>query len=102
VKKNLPKKADELRRELDLVRRLVTRIEESMSLYRNGEAIHEPTVARETFEVFGAGDRIIPTGRLILIVDEDTPEATKQANRAADIVVGNVDTAGMQREELFG
>lgn len=97
----LAAKADQLRRELDLQALLVTRSEEGMSLYRDGGAIHEATVAREVFDVSGAGDTVIATLGLMLAAGEDMPEAMKQANRAAGIVVGKLGTAVVTQEELF-
>jgi rfaE bifunctional protein kinase chain/domain len=94
-------KAEQLRRALQLDALLVTRSEEGMSLYREGQAIHEPTVAREVFDVSGAGDTVIGTLGLMLAAGEDMPEAVKIANRAAGIVVGKVGTAVLTQEELF-
>jgi rfaE bifunctional protein kinase chain/domain len=97
----LAAKADKLRRELALTALLVTRSEDGMSLYREGEAIHEPTVAREVFDVSGAGDTVIATLGLMLAAGLDMPEAMQAANRAAGIVVGKLGTAVVTQEELF-
>jgi rfaE bifunctional protein kinase chain/domain len=97
----LAAKADKLRRELALTALLVTRSEDGMSLYREGEAIHEPTVAREVFDVSGAGDTVIATLGLMLAAGEDMPQAMRQANRAAGIVVGKLGTAVVTQQELF-
>jgi rfaE bifunctional protein kinase chain/domain len=97
----LAAKADKLRRELELTALLVTRSEEGMSLYREGEATHEPTVAREVFDVSGAGDTVIATLGLMLATGLDMPEAMQVANRAAGIVVGKLGTAVVTQQELF-
>jgi rfaE bifunctional protein kinase chain/domain len=97
----LAAKADKLRRELELTALLVTRSEEGMSLYREGEATHEPTVAREVFDVSGAGDTVIATLGLMLAAGLDMPEAMQVANRAAGIVVGKLGTAVVTQQELF-
>jgi rfaE bifunctional protein kinase chain/domain len=97
----LAAKADKLRRELELTALLVTRSEEGMSLYREGEATHEPTVAREVFDVSGAGDTVIATLGLMLAAGLDMPGAMQVANRAAGIVVGKLGTAVVTQQELF-
>jgi len=96
----LARKAEALRGELDLDALLVTRSEEGMSLYRAGEALHEPARAREVFDVSGAGDTVIATLGTMLAVGADYAQAVHVANVAAGIVVGKLGTAVVQREEL--
>ncbi len=96
----LTSKAESLRRELDLDALLVTRSEEGMTLYRAGEALHEPALAREVYDVSGAGDTVIATLATMLAVGADYAEAVHVANVAAGIVVGKLGTAVVQREEL--
>jgi rfaE bifunctional protein kinase chain/domain len=97
----LASKAEKLRRELNLDALLVTRSEEGMSLYRDGDVIHEPTVAHEVFDVSGAGDTVIATLGLMLASGQELRQAMKIANRAAGIVVGKLGTAVVTQEELF-
>lgn len=97
----LTRKADALRQELGLQGLLVTRSEEGMTLYREGERLHELTQAREVFDVSGAGDTVIATLAVMLARGASMPEAVVVANRAAGIVVGKLGTAVVQREELF-
>ena len=96
----LAQKAEALRRELDLNALLVTRSEEGMTLYRAGEALHEPARAREVYDVSGAGDTVIATLGAMLAVGADYREAVHVANVAAGIVVGKLGTAVVSREEL--
>ncbi|MFA5240946.1 MAG: D-glycero-beta-D-manno-heptose-7-phosphate kinase [Sulfuricella sp.] len=98
----LTRKAQALRSQLDLAALLVTRSEEGMTLYREGETLHEPTQAREVFDVSGAGDTVIATLGTMLAAGADLPEAVQLANRAAGIVVGKLGTAVVSHEELFG
>jgi bifunctional ADP-heptose synthase (sugar kinase/adenylyltransferase) len=63
--------------------------------------LHEPTQAREVFDVSGAGDTVIATLGTMLAAGADLPEAVQLANRAAGIVVGKLGTAVVSREELF-
>ena len=96
----LTRKAEGLRRELELDALLVTRSEEGMTLYREGCALHEPARAREVFDVSGAGDTVIATLGVMLAVGADYAQAVHVANVAASIVVGKLGTAVVQREEL--
>lgn len=98
----LTRKAQELRTALDLEGLLVTRSEEGMTLYRAGQRLHEPTQAREVFDVSGAGDTVIATLALMLACGADLEHAVRTANRAAGIVVGKLGTAVVHRQELFG
>ncbi|MDP3686686.1 MAG: D-glycero-beta-D-manno-heptose-7-phosphate kinase [Sulfurimicrobium sp.] len=97
----LTQKAQALRSELGLEALLVTRSEEGMTLYRDGETLHEPTQAREVFDVSGAGDTVIATLGAMLAAGADLSEAVQFANRAAGIVVGKLGTAVVSAEELF-
>ncbi len=97
----LTRKAQELRAQLDLQALLVTRSEEGMTLYRAGDTLNEPALAREVFDVSGAGDTVIATLGVMLAAGADLPEAMRMANRAAGIVVGKLGTAVVSREELF-
>jgi rfaE bifunctional protein kinase chain/domain len=54
-------KAQALRSQLQLDALLVTRSEEGMTLFRADGALHQPTFAREVFDVSGAGDTVIGT-----------------------------------------
>jgi rfaE bifunctional protein kinase chain/domain len=97
----LARKAEQLRRELDLQALLVTRSEEGMTLYRESGMLHEPARAREVYDVSGAGDTVIATLAVMLASGADLPEAVRLANRAAGIVVGKLGTAVVHREELL-
>ncbi|TAJ77670.1 MAG: D-glycero-beta-D-manno-heptose-7-phosphate kinase [Gallionellaceae bacterium] len=97
----LSAKAQKLRAELKLDALLVTRSEEGMSLFRAGDVLHEPTQAREVFDVSGAGDTVIATLAVMLASGADMPEAVRIANRAAGVVVGKLGTAVVSREEIL-
>lgn len=81
---------------------LVTRGEEGMSLYERGGAVtHIPAVAREVFDVTGAGDTTIGVFSLSLAAGASFKEAAFLANQAAGIAVGKVGTATVSKEELM-
>jgi rfaE bifunctional protein kinase chain/domain len=94
-------KAQKLRTDLQLEALLVTRSEEGMSLFREQEVMHEPTHAREVFDVSGAGDTVIATLAVMLASGADMGEAVRIANRAAGVVVGKLGTAVVSREEIL-
>jgi D-beta-D-heptose 7-phosphate kinase/D-beta-D-heptose 1-phosphate adenosyltransferase len=60
-----------------------------------------PAVAREVFDVSGAGDTVIAALSASIIAGLNTTEALHLANLAAGIVVGKVGTAAVTREELL-
>ena len=97
---DLAARAEKLRDDLSLDALLVTRSEEGMSLFTAGNAIHEPTQAREVFDVSGAGDTVIATIGLMLAAGLPVADAVKIANRAAGVVVGKLGTATVSRAEL--
>lgn len=97
---DLQEKARALRRNLDLQALLLTRSEEGMTLFRDGEPHHQPTQAREVFDVSGAGDTVIAGMGLAMAAGLDLPEAMQLANAAAGVVVGKLGTAVCSFDEL--
>lgn len=97
----LTEKAQNLRSKLKLDALLLTRSEEGMSLYSEGSVLHAPALAREVYDVSGAGDTVIATMAVALASGVAIPEAMNLANRAAGIVVGKLGTATVTKEELF-
>ncbi|MEQ1518005.1 MAG: D-glycero-beta-D-manno-heptose-7-phosphate kinase [Usitatibacteraceae bacterium] len=98
---DLARRAEILRMELDLEALLVTRSEEGMSLFTAAGATHEPTQAREVYDVSGAGDTVIATLGLMMAAGVGMSDAMRIANRAAGVVVGKLGTATVTREELI-
>ncbi|HRF73498.1 MAG TPA: D-glycero-beta-D-manno-heptose-7-phosphate kinase [Accumulibacter sp.] len=96
----LARKAEALRSALGLEALLVTRSEEGMSLFHAAGAVHQQAVAREVFDVSGAGDTVIATLAVMLACGADWPEAVQAANVAAGVVVGKLGTAVVGRAEL--
>jgi D-beta-D-heptose 7-phosphate kinase/D-beta-D-heptose 1-phosphate adenosyltransferase len=81
---------------------LITRGEAGMSLFQRGrEPLHLPTVAREVFDVTGAGDTVVGVLALALAVGAPLPQAAQLANIAAGIVVGEFGTVPVNREQLL-
>ena len=82
---------------------LVTRSERGMTLQSKvGEPLHLPALAREVFDVTGAGDTVISAMAAGLASQDSLENSTRLANVAAGLVVGKVGTATVTREELEG
>ncbi|MCX7974289.1 MAG: D-glycero-beta-D-manno-heptose-7-phosphate kinase [Candidatus Aminicenantes bacterium] len=80
---------------------ILKRGEQGMTVFERGKRpIHIPTVAREVFDVTGAGDTVIATASLALLAGATIEEAALLANAAAGIVVGKIGTATVSPEEL--
>ena len=97
----LAKKAAAVRDQYNFEALLVTRSEEGMSLFTQDEAVHEPTQAREVYDVSGAGDTVIATIGLMLAAGATMTDAMRIANRAAGVVVGKLGTATVTQQELI-
>ncbi|WP_050479450.1 D-glycero-beta-D-manno-heptose-7-phosphate kinase [Herbaspirillum rhizosphaerae] len=100
TEEELTAKAQNLRQALELEALLLTRSEEGMTLYLENEVVNFPAVAREVFDVSGAGDTVIATLAVMLGNGAALPEAVRIANLAGGIVVGKLGTATVTREEL--
>ncbi|RMG56173.1 MAG: bifunctional D-glycero-beta-D-manno-heptose-7-phosphate kinase/D-glycero-beta-D-manno-heptose 1-phosphate adenylyltransferase HldE [Gammaproteobacteria bacterium] len=80
---------------------LVTRSEQGMTLLMAGEApFHQPTRAREVYDVTGAGDTVISTLAAGLAAGLEMRQAVLLANMAAGIVVGKLGTATVTVPEI--
>jgi D-beta-D-heptose 7-phosphate kinase/D-beta-D-heptose 1-phosphate adenosyltransferase len=67
---------------------------------KDEEAVHHHTMAREVFDVSGAGDTVIATMALSLAGGLSNRDSAELANFAGSIVVGKVGTATVSREEI--
>jgi D-beta-D-heptose 7-phosphate kinase/D-beta-D-heptose 1-phosphate adenosyltransferase len=83
---------------------LVTLGAHGMALFSEDESdpFHIPTVAREVFDVSGAGDTVIATYVLGLAAGASETEATVLANHAGGTVVRHVGTVPVDLDELLG
>jgi len=80
---------------------VVTRGEEGMSIFEgNGQSWTIPAVARQVYDVTGAGDTVVSTLALAISAKASLPDAAVLANQAAGIVVGMVGTATVTRSQL--
>ncbi len=85
---------------------LVTRGEKGMALFAQDSQRKTPywipTVAREVFDVSGAGDTVIAVFAAAIAAGADWPDAAMLANAAAGVVVGKMGTATVAPQELLG
>jgi len=73
---------------------VITRGEEGMTLFMaDGRKEHLPTVAREVYDVTGAGDTVVSVLAVSLAAGATMVEAAMMANHAAGMVIREVGTA---------
>ncbi|WP_090561025.1 bifunctional D-glycero-beta-D-manno-heptose-7-phosphate kinase/D-glycero-beta-D-manno-heptose 1-phosphate adenylyltransferase HldE [Belnapia rosea] len=93
--------AEHVMAEAGLAALLCTRAGRGMVLVRAGAgATSVPALAREVFDVSGAGDTVIATLALVHASGQPLEEAMRIANAAAGIVVGKLGTATVGADEL--
>jgi len=81
---------------------IITRGDEGMAVFEpHQEPFLVSTVAKEVFDVTGAGDTVIGTMALALGTGAGVIDAARLANYAAGIVVGKVGTATVNPQELI-
>ncbi len=99
---NLMHVAERLLNEVRPALLLITLGELGMLLCQHGQRpFHIPTVAREVFDVSGAGDTVIATFTLAIAAGASPLEAAIVSNHAAGIVVGKAGTATVAPAELL-
>lgn len=93
--------ARRIRERLNCESVLITRGEHGMMLLeRDSAPVYVETVAREVYDVTGAGDTVIATLAAALAARASLAEAAALANHAAGIVVGKLGTATASADEL--
>ncbi len=100
--KSLPQSGDTLRKGLGLEHLLITLGEGGMALFtRKDKPVFIPTVAREVFDVSGAGDTVIAAFTAAIVAGATPVEAAHLSNIAAGIVVGKLGTAVASPKEIL-
>lgn len=94
--------ADYFFEKLDLPAVLITRGGQGMSLVkREGGILHIPALAREVYDVTGAGDTVIAVLGLCRAAGAGLEDAARIANAAAGLVVGEVGTSVVRKRQLL-
>ena len=89
-----------LKDQIDLTVSLITLSEKGVAIFDNELRIY-PTVAREVFDVTGAGDTILASLGFALSCNKDIDEAIKFANLASGVVVGKIGSATATLNEII-
>jgi len=97
----LHERAQALRRAQGFDAILLTRSGEGISLFDDAGHVQVPAMAREVFDVTGAGDTVIAVLAVLLACGVDLRTALPVVNRAGGIVVGKFGAAHASFEELF-
>ncbi len=98
----LPQSGDSLRKALGLKHLLITLGEGGMALFtQKNKPVFIPTLAKEVFDVSGAGDTVISAFTAAIVAGATPVEAAYFSNIAAGIVVGKLGTAVASPEEIL-
>ncbi|MEA1920845.1 MAG: D-glycero-beta-D-manno-heptose-7-phosphate kinase, partial [Campylobacterota bacterium] len=89
-----------LKKECELDRSMITLSEDGIGIYDDGGVKRFPTVAREVFDVTGAGDTVIASLAFALSGGMSIDEAAKFSNLAAGVVVGKIGSATVTLDEI--
>lgn len=81
---------------------LLTLSEKGMAIFNSSQRTftHFETVAKEVYDVTGAGDTVISVFTAAMVCDSTPEEATVLSNHAAGITVGEIGTASVTKAEL--
>ena len=97
--KSLNDAIKKLKQQLELNVSVITLSEQGIAVFDNELRIH-PTVAKEVFDVTGAGDTVLASLGFALSFDNDIDEAIKFANLASGVVVGKIGSASASIDEI--
>ena len=79
---------------------LITLSEDGIAVLDNTTVTKKPTVAREVYDVTGAGDTVLASLGFALSLGHDIYESIEFANLAAGIVVGKLGSATVTLDEI--
>lgn len=98
-KESLKNALSKLKQECELTISMITLSEEGIATYEDEMKIF-PTVAKEVFDVTGAGDTVIASIAYALSAGENIDKAASFANLAAGVVVGKIGSATVSLDEI--
>ncbi|MGE5582063.1 MAG: bifunctional D-glycero-beta-D-manno-heptose-7-phosphate kinase/D-glycero-beta-D-manno-heptose 1-phosphate adenylyltransferase HldE [Bacillota bacterium] len=90
----------EIKDRLNFENIVVTRSEKGLSLLNDNKAMHIPTLAKEVFDVSGAGDTVAAVLFAAYVTGIQPCDAAQLANIAAGVVVGKVGTYAITKYEI--
>lgn len=89
-----------LKKSCNLEYSLITLSEDGIGIL--DDKLHKlPTIAKEVFDVTGAGDTVIAALAFMLAQNEDILSSIQFANAAAAVVVGKIGSAVATKQEIF-
>ena len=97
--KSLHEAGEVLRKSLELDYAVITLSEDGMAIFGD-EVIKVPTVAREVFDVTGAGDTVLASFGYALSCGLDIKDSALFATSAAAVVVGKLGSATVSLDEI--
>ena len=98
--KDIENTSKDLLKKYDIKNILLTRSEKGISLINNESIVHFSEIAKEVFDVSGAGDTVNATFGYLIANDFPQEECARLANIAGTIVVGKAGTATVTLEEI--
>lgn len=90
----------ELQKIAELEMSVITLSEEGIAVLKDKELTIKPTVAREVYDVTGAGDTVLASLGYALALVDDVYSAIEFANLAAGVVVGKLGSATVSLDEI--
>jgi D-beta-D-heptose 7-phosphate kinase / D-beta-D-heptose 1-phosphate adenosyltransferase len=90
----------QLKSQCDLDISLITLSEQGVAIYDDKLRTH-PTVAREVFDVTGAGDTVLASLGFALVCGHSIDDAVEFSNLAAGVVVGKIGSATATLNEII-
>ena len=99
-KESLEKSIKKLKDECDLEVSLITLSESGIAIFDDNLRI-KPTVAREVYDVTGAGDTVIASIAFAIANNMKIDDAITLANLAAGVVVGKIGSATASLDEIY-
>ena len=97
---DISKGVRELKERFELDFGLVTLSEQGIALWDGQNELRDPALAKEVYDVTGAGDSVLATLGYCLARGDNIKTALKYANLAAAVVVGKVGSADASWDEI--
>ncbi|RXK12306.1 bifunctional heptose 7-phosphate kinase/heptose 1-phosphate adenyltransferase [Halarcobacter mediterraneus] len=97
---HLKKALEKLKEDSNLGVSLITLSENGIAILENDEVTVKPTVAREVYDVTGAGDTVLASLGFALSLDYNIFDSVEFANLAAGVVVGKIGSATATLDEI--
>lgn len=97
---DLKEALQKLKDEVNLAVSVITLSENGIAILENDEVVIKPTVAREVYDVTGAGDTVLASLGFALSLGCDIFTSVEFANLAAGVVVGKIGSATATLDEI--